>query len=369
MSRGGSGRRRTVATRTGLVDVARLAGVAPSTVSNVFNRPGSVSDKLTARVLEAASQLRYTGPDPAGRSLRYGWTDAIGVVLRERLSYSFDDIAVVRFMQGVSEAADRRQQALVIVPSYPEAGSTAGPSVQHVAVDGILAYSLVGDDPLLDAVRRRHIPTVIVDSPRSEEAVVPGASFVGIDEAISAQAAVEHLLDLGHRRIGILSTRLSARAVPGLASEHTQDVSTASTAKGRLAGVRRALAAAGLGGRDVVVFQGLISNTETGRAGAHALLDADPHITAVVAFSDPLALGARIAARERGLGLPAELSIVGFDDSADYSEGLTTVRQPLREKGRLAAELLFELLDGNETTQDVELPTELVIRGSTTRRH
>ena len=120
---------------------------------------------------------------------------------------------------------------------------------------------------------------------------------------------------------------------------------------------------------DVVVFQGLISNTETGRAGAHALLDADPHITAVVAFSDPLALGARIAARERGLGLPAELSIVGFDDSADFSEGLTTVRQPLREKGRLAAELLFELLNGNETTQDVELPTELVIRGSTTRRH
>lgn len=365
MSTGGYGR--SAAARTGIVDVAQLAGVAPSTVSNVFNRPGSVSDELTARVLDAARQLRYTGPDPAGRSLRKGRTNAIGVVLRERLSYSFDDIAVVRLMQGISEAADPRQQALVIVPSYPEAGAQAGPAIQHVAADGLIAYSLVGDDPLLDTVRRRHVPTVIVDSPLAQDAVIPGARFVGIDEQASARAAVQHLLDLGHRRIGVLSTRLSAQAAPGLASRDAQSSSTASTAKGRLAGVRQALAAAGVDWLDMPVVQGLISNIETGRAGAHTLLAAAPNTTAIFAFSDPLALGARLAVRERGLNVPAALSIVGFDDSADPAEDLTTIHQPLREKGKIATEQLLALIDGSKPTPGIELPTQLVVRGSTTR--
>lgn len=367
MSTGSYGPRAT-ADRTGIVDVARMAGVAPSTVSNVFNRPGTVSDELTARVLQAAGQLRYTGPDPAGRSLRKGQTNAIGVVLRERLSYSFDDIAVVRLMQGISDAADPRQQALVIVPSYPEAGSTAGSAIQHVAADGIIAYSLTGDDPLLDIVRRRHVPTVIVDSPRAGEAAIAGAHFVGIDEVSSARTAVQHLLDLGHRRIGILSTRLSARAAPGLASRAAQNASTASIARGRLAGAHQAVAAVGLEWRHIPVVQGLISNPETGRRGTHTLLDAAPDTTAIFAFSDPLALGARQAARERGLTVPDGLSIVGFDDSADPAEDLTTLRQPLREKGRVATERLFALLDGGEPTSDVHLLTELIVRGSTTRR-
>lgn len=360
--------RRSAAARAGVVDVARLAGVAPSTVSNVFNRPGTVSEQLTARVLDAARQLRFTGPDPAGRSLRKGRTNAIGVVLRERLSYSFDDIAVVRLMQGISEAADPRQQALVIVPSYPEAGGTAGPAIRHVAADGIIAYSLVGDDPLLEVVRRRHVPTVIVDSPREHEAGIPGAYFVGIDEVSAARSALEHLLELGHRRIGVLSTRLSARAEPGLVDVRTQDASTASTAKGRLVGIRRALTAAGLDWREMPVVQGLISDVETGRVDAHTLLDAARATTAVFAFSDALALGARMAAAERGLSVPADLSIVGFDDSAHAAEGLTTVHQPLREKGRVATELLLALLDGTPSAASIELPTELVVRASTARR-
>ena len=364
--------RRSVAARAGVVDVARLAGVAPSTVSNVFNRPGTVSDQLTARVLDAARELRFTGADPAGRSLRKGRTNAIGVVLRERLSYSFDDIAVIRLLQEISEAADPRQQALVIVPSFPEAGATAGPSIQHVAADGIIAYSLVGDDPLLEVVRRRHVPTVLVDSPREREAVVAGAHFVGIDEAGSARSAVEHLLALGHRHIGILSTRLSAQAAPGLATAAVQDASTASTAKGRLAGVRQAFADAGMKRYELPVVQGFISNAETGRVGTHTLLDAAPRTTAVFAFSDALALGARVAAADRGLSVPAELSIVGFDDSADAAEGLTTVHQPLREKGRVATERLLALVNGPETLLDglepatsIELATALVVRGST----
>ena len=242
-----------------------------------------------------------------------------------------------------------------------------GPSVRHVAADGIIAYSLVGDDPLLDTVRRRHVPTVVVDSPRPEEATVPGARFVGIDESASARAAVEHLVALGHRRIGILSTRMSAQATPGLASVDAQDASTASVVKGRLAGVRQAADTAGLDWRTMPVVQGMISNVETGRIGAQILLDAAPDTTALLAFSDPLAIGARAAARQRGLAVPADLSVVGFDDSADPAEDLTTVHQPLREKGVLATERLLALVAGRKPPLSTELPTRLIVRGSTAR--
>jgi len=349
-----------------VVQVAHAAGVAPSTVSNVYNRPHVVSPVLHERVLRAAADLGYTGADPTGRNLRTGRTNAIGVVMRERLAYSFEDPAAVQLMQGFSDAADPQQLALVIVPAYPETGTSAGPAVAHVAVDGLIVYSLVGDDPLLDAVRRRNLPTVVVDSPTSEDAAHAAEfDFVGINEQQPAQAAMDHLLTLGHRRIAILSTRLSARDHPGPADLHHQTAATASVPKGRLRGAAAAVAAAGLEWADIPVVQCRISSVEDGRSGAHALLDAAPQITALFAFSDPLALGARLAAHERGLTVPSDLSIMGFDDSAPAHQGLTTIHQPLRDKGRGATERLLAALTGNRATTPLLLPTHLVIRTST----
>ena len=110
-----------------------------------------------------------------------------------------------------------------------------------------------------------------------------------------------------------------------------------------------------------------ISSVEDGRAAAHALLDADPSITALFALSDALALGARVAARDRGRSVPGDLSIVGFDDSASAAEGLTTIHQPLREKGCIATELLLRTLadDPDAARRPALLPTRLVVRGST----
>ena len=114
------------------------------------------------------------------------------------------------------------------------------------------------------------------------------------------------------------------------------------------------------------VHQCQVSDVESGRAGAHALLERAPGTTAIFALSDPLALGARLAARERGLAVPGDVSIVGFDDSAPESEGLTTIHQPLREKGRAGADLLLRLLTGvAEDGARSVLPTRLVVRGST----
>lgn len=355
------------AIRPGVVEVARTAGVAPSTVSNVFNRPNVVSAALSARVLAAAATLGYDGADPAGRNLRRGRTNAIGVVMRERLAYSFEDASTIQLMQGFSEAADLRQLALVIVPAPPEAGASSGPAVRHVAVDGLLVYSLVSDDPLLDAVRRRYLPTVVVDSPGPPDmAAHDDFEFVGIDEQQPANAAVAHLLALGHRRLGIISTRLTARSSPGFADLSAQLATTASVVKGRLRGARAAIDAAGLPWRDIPVVQCQISAVEDGRVATHLLLDHAPSTTAIFAFSDPLALGARIAATERDLRVPDDLSIVGFDDSAPASEGLTTVAQPLRDKGRIATERLLRMIDRTQVGgAEPLLPTAMVVRAST----
>lgn len=352
--------------KPGVVDVARAAGVAPSTVSNVYNRPHVVSPALHERVLRAAAEVGYGGADPAGRNLRKGRTNAIAIVMRERLAYSFEDPAAVQLMQGFSDAADTQQLALVIVPAYPETGTSAGPAVSHVAVDGLIVYSLAGNDPLIDAVRRRRLPTVVVDSPTGADADADsGFGFVGIDEHQAAYEATHHLISLGHRRLGVLSTRLSARDQPGLAGLSRQVAATASVPKGRLHGAAAAVSAAGLDWANVPVVQCQGSSIKDGLIGAHTLLDAAPETTAVFAFSDPLALGARVAARQRGLSVPGDLSIVGFDDSAPAHQGLTTIHQPLRDKGRVATERLLRVLRGERPTQPRVLPTRLVVRTST----
>lgn len=357
------------ALRPGVVAVARAVGVAPSTVSNVFNRPEVVSVALRGRVLQAAAELGYDGPDPAARSLRSGRADAIGVVFRERLAYTFDDPAAVRCLQGISEASDAQQLALVIVPAYPEKGTSYGPAVRRANVDGLILYSLAGDDPLVEAARMRRLPTVVIDSPTSVDLPAEAAfDFIGIDERAAAETAIRHLLNLGHRRLAVLSFRLSARSHPGPADLQAQMQATASVAKGRLDGCARAAAGVGLPWARVPVQQCQLSSVEEGRAGTHALLDRAPDTTALFAFSDPLALGGRIAAHERGLRVPDDLSIIGFDASAAAAEGLTSIEQPLHDKGRIAAEHLLGTLAGDGPAPPQELlPTRLVVRHSTAR--
>ena len=177
---------------------------------------------------------------------------------------------------------------------------------------------------------------------------------------------MRHVLELGHRRVGVLSFGTSAHAAPGPADLAMQERATASVTKRRLEGCARALTAAGLPWENVPVQQCPVSSLEQGRAGARALLETNPDLTAVVAFSDPLALGAREAAADRGLFVPGDLSIVGFDDTAPPAERLTSVHQPHADKGRIAAERLLATLSGSPPAGALELlPTRLVVRDST----
>jgi DNA-binding LacI/PurR family transcriptional regulator len=172
--------------------------------------------------------------------------------------------------------------------------------------------------------------------------------------------------DLGHGSLGVLSFRLSAHRRHGPVDIWHQPEASATVARERLDGCARAVAAAGLAWTGVPVQECPTTRIEAGRAGAHALLDRASGITALFAFSDPLALGATLAARERGLSVPGDLSVIGFDDTAPESEDLTTIHQAQRDKGRVAAELLIRALAGDQPAPRHELlPTRLVIRGST----
>jgi DNA-binding LacI/PurR family transcriptional regulator len=354
--------------RPGVVAVARAAGVSPSTVSNAFNRPERLSPALRERVLRAAAELGYGGPDPAARSLRSGRARAIGVVFRRRLAAALDDPGTTELVSGMAEAIDPEQLALVLVPGPEERPSTAL-AVRNAAVDGLIVYSVTSDDPLFEAACQRRLPTVIVDSPALVD--LPGTEdaaldFVGIDDRAAGESAMRHLLALGHRHVAILSFGLSAHAHAGPADERAQAEATASVPRARLEGCARALAAAGLDWSRVPVEQCPIHTIESGRVRGHALLERAPDVTAVFAFSDTLALGMRLAARERGLSVPHDLSIAGFDDTAPAGEGLTSIHQPLRDKGRIAAQRLLLAIAGERPAGALEpLPTRLVVRAST----
>jgi DNA-binding LacI/PurR family transcriptional regulator len=340
--------------RVRLSDVAARAGVSVGSASQAFGRPELVSEETRKRVLAAAEALGYTGPDPAARSLRLGRAGALGLIFSERLRYQFTDPAAPAFLAGLAQGMEDSNLGLLLVPDsrYRDA---AAATVSGAAVDGFVIYSAVRNDPRVEAALARRLPVVTVDQPR--DAPTP---FIGIDDRAAARTAAEHVRDLGHRRVGVLSF------VSALDREGTLalDISTE-----RLAGYRDGL---GDAWDDQLVRTCRPNAAEPARRAARDLLTSERPPTAILAMSDVLALGAIQAAAELGIKVPTALSIVGFDDSPAASlaaPALTTVAQPHDQKGRLAAEWLVRELERGTARRGRRrraiLPTNLVIREST----
>jgi DNA-binding LacI/PurR family transcriptional regulator len=347
--------------RTTLTQVARAAGVSPMTVSNAYNRPDQLSAGVRRHVFETARRLGYAGPDPLARGLRRGGTGAVGVIYDSPLPYAFDDPASVLFLRGVSRVGEGSRLGLLLVPGSMPAQRDAGP-IAGALVDGFIVYSVAEGDPVLGAALERRLPTVIVDQPR-----IDGVPFVGIDDQAAARAIADHLLDLGHRRLAVVSFSLSADGHAGLAGAARQAGAAYRVSRERLRGYAAAADARGIEWSEVPVFECAGSSQELGREAAAALLRSDPRPTAIIALSDELALGAMEAVRQHGLSVPQDVSIVGFDDvpaAAPATPGLTTVTQDHFEKGSAAARLLTEQLQGAQTN-DINLESELMIRAST----
>ena len=340
-----------------LQTLADRLGVSRTTASNAFNRPDQLNPALRERVLALAAELGYAGPDPAGRALRSGRAGAIGVVFTEGLSYAFEDPAAIATLGGVAAEAERAATSLVLLPaSFSSSGGPTAAAVRAAIVDAFFIISMPEGHPGVLAALERNVPVVIADTPR-----VDGVPFVGIDDRGGARAAAAHLKELGHERIGVIAFRLRADDHEGLVDARRRHEARYRVTRERLEGYADAL---GAGWDDVPLYETFPNSRAAGARAARALLALEPRPTALLAMSDELALGVLDVAAELELDVPRELSVVGYDDiPAAAAAALTTVRQPLVEKGRAAGRMLLEALEGG-TPADVALPTELVVRGS-----
>jgi DNA-binding LacI/PurR family transcriptional regulator len=350
--------------RATLKEVAAELGVAPSTVSNAYNRPDQLSAALRERVFETARRLGYPGPDPMARGLRRRRAGAVGVLYDNRLSYAFADPAEVLFLQGVSMVTEEEGLGLLLLSGAP--GEERDPEViSGAVVDGFILYSMAEGDPLVEAALGRRLPIVIVDQPRAADAPI-----VGIDDEVAARSAAGHLIALGHRRFGVVTFGLGPGVRDGIADPARQEAATYRVSRSRLHGYASAITDADFPWADVPVYECAENVPEKGRIATEALLSRDPRPTAILTFSDQLALGAIEAARRLGLSVPKDLSIVGFDDvpeAARATPPLTTVHQPHVEKGLLAGRNLLAQLREEEPSSPEILPTHLVVRGSTAK--
>lgn len=341
-----------------LAALAAELGVSRTTVSNAYNRPGQLSPELRERVLSAARQLGYPGPDPVARSLRTRQAGAVGLLFTEALSYAFSDPAAVLMLQGLAAACEDARTGLLLVPGASDAADDQSALAARAAVDGFVAYSLPQRDPQLQAAMNRPVPLVIVDAPLA----IPERDWVGIDDLQAAAGLGEHLAALGHRDVGVIATKLGEQPHPGLVPVQMQRESVFDVVRQRIAGL-----AAGLGvdRTQLPVMECPAQSVAAAQQACRRLLAATPSLTAIACTTDVLALGALRAASELGLDVPNQLSVTGFDGvsaAADYN--LTTVRQPHFQKGQAAWELLSNRSPNRDPVRRT-LPTELLVRGTT----
>jgi DNA-binding LacI/PurR family transcriptional regulator len=336
-----------------LASLAAELGVSRTTVSNAYNRPDQLSAPLRERVLEAARRLGYPGPDPVARSLRTRRAGAVGLLLTEALSYAFRDPVATGFLEGLALACERAGQGLLLVPVSPEHADVA--AVHRAGVDGFVVYSVREDDPHFLAVLERPVPTVVSDQPSGVE----GVDRVGIDDHGAMLELTRHLTAMGHRRVAVICMRLAAHRHDGPVSAARQSIVAYPVQRNRLAGLREGLIEAGVDWSTVPVWERFDHSVEAGQSAAAELLAAYPDVTALICTSDILALGALRYAVQHGYAVPEDLTISGFDGVPEAERaGLTTVWQPVLEKGRAAGELLLERGDRSRPRR-VTLPTEL----------
>ncbi len=326
-------------------DIADLAGVSAASVSRALNgRPG-VSSDTRAAILKIARDRQFTH-NVAARALSSGKHSRVAVTLPHVHAEYF-----ARILAGAAEVFHRRGVSLMLETTAHSHDRQKGVlhKLMRSGIDGALLLLPDESPSELEDVYRSGLRFVVVDAIDPPKAPLP---WITCAHAVGARDAVTHLLELGHRRIGIVTGEPMVMA--------TLD---------RMHGVRQALSAAGMTIEETLVRQRSYRAPDGGYTAAMELLSAPDPPTAIFAFNDVLAFGVLRAAHELGISVPAQLSVVGFDDLEPASlvtPALTTVRQPLAQIGTAAADLLLQWIDsGRPTAIHIELPVELVRRGST----
>lgn len=324
-----------------LEDLASLAGVSRATVSRVING-GPVAESTRNHVLSVLERTNYR-PNLAARSLATGKTGVVGVAIHEPASVVFSDAYFSALLQGITETLSEEAVGLMLWMTHGSKQETLEQVLATRFVDGVICTATLLNDPLVDGLLVADIPAVLLGHRRHDAA----ASYVDIDNVASAEDMVDHLIGIGRTRIG-----------------HITGARGTVSGEDRLTGYLQALDRAGIAERFVVDGD---FNEASGYEGARQLLD--ENVDAIFAGSDAMALGVYRAADERGVNIPVDVAVGGFDDlpfAAELAPPLTTVRQNVPAQGAAAARSILKIIDRSPAAPTrVIMPTELVIRRST----
>lgn len=319
-----------------------MAKVSHPTVSRALRHSELVKAETAERIRQIARSMGYR-PSAVARSLATKKTHTIGVVVT-----TITDPFIGEVVSGIEEEANAHGYSVILANSNidPDREVQIVHSFHERRVDGIIVTaSRVGAlySPLL---RELKVPTVLINNQHPGEF----GHTVGIDNVTASRIAVDHLIGLGHRRIAYLGDEMG----------YQSDTE-------RAAGYCQALEAAGIEPRPELLIAG-DGRAEGGMRGMEQVLHLPDRPTAVFCYNDVTALGAMRVVFDRGLSVPDDISIVGFDDLAIASytrPRLTTMRQPKQRMGRLATETLLKLLTGAKTETSIKLEGELIVREST----
>lgn len=332
--------------RSNIKDVANRAGVSPTTVSYVLNQSRFVSPDTEARIRQAIKELNYH-PDHIARSLRAKRTFTVGLLVSDITNPFYADI-----VRGAEDVLSEKHYSLILC-NTDEASDRELATLQLLRqkmVDGLIVVATGRNVEPLHDTNDSGLPVVLVDRR------TPGDELdtVLVDNETGAFQATRHLLELGHRRIGLIVGRFGI-----------------STTDQRQKGYETALFEFGLT-PDSALIQGGNSTIEGGTTAARTLLDLSPRPTAIFATNNLMTVGLFLAIKQHQLHCPEDIAVVGFDDMAwlsAFTPALTTVAQPNYDLGKRAAELLWERMTGEETNAPriIVLPTRLIVRESSGR--
>lgn len=332
--------------RTTLKDVARVAGVSISAVSMALADHPRIGKDTKTQIRATARDLGYV-TNSAARALRSQRAGSIALVVPNTSRHVFGHPYFMHLLTGVSAVSNDRDATLVLSTNADDMnGVAAYERVLHSGTaDGVIVASAAGNDANVARVVASGLPVVLI----GRFPALPDAVSVGVDDRGGAVAATRHLVQVhGLRRVGQLTGPL----------EHQP-------ARDRSDGFRAAVRAARTGAAPTV--EGDFSE-DSGRRGAARLLDGHPDLQGIFAANDEMAYGALLECRARGLRVPQDIALTGFDDfgvARLTTPGLTTVRVPAEAVGHTAATLLFDLIAGVRPVQaHTTLPVELVVRDS-----
>jgi len=328
-------------------NVADMAGVSRTTVSFVLNNVNgvSISESTRQRVLDAAKKLNYH-PDAAGRKLVSGKSCTLGLVLRQSHEQVFADAFLPRVLLGVEQAVTTQGFQVLLKSLEPDDNTGYVRLINENQVDGIILSGPRQDDTEIIRLHKEGFPIMLMG--QLPEGGIP---FVDIDAVDGAACAVQHLIDLGHRRIALITNATL---------EYT-------SAQQRHSGYLKALQESGIDPNDSYLIEGNYTPA-SGYEAMNKLLKNSAPPTAIFVASDVVALGAILAIKRKGLSIPEDIAVVGFDDiplAEYYDPPLTTVRLPAYGLGWAAGERLVRLVNSEGLDlEGVLLESELITRQS-----